>query len=650
MNRQLVNFACGVAVGVCLLPIPSLWRKFHEFPSQPSRRDIAGQPYRLQPSRHTQLPERARASETVATISSEPSHPWRRKAVVERPMARPASATTKPVREEVAPVEISQAPPPATTFKPLGYVEKKDGQVEAVISQDNRVCIVHIGELIADRYRVRRISPESVEAVDEMLVEAAPKKVDGSDPNVLSASVGEKSFPMSTADVQTHPAALPTVANQGLPGAHPSVAALREPLGYVEKADGRVQLVVADGESVRLVPQAPTVAVEVPPAAKPEGALAAQVSNHGPVSTDSRPPELAGAQGLSAAIPTPRSAIRAVSFQPPERTGAEPAAGMSQFGIPPTAPLASIFPGASGGPANVSTSPPILMVPLGYVEKAGGELDAVLSLGDEIYVVRQGDYFAGRYRAVRVSPEAVEAVEESPHDGLPPPLPWPPLGTELLATVSRDGLSPPLTDELFLAPETEGIPGLPETAPREGVAVPASLPPPVREDRRTRRRPVKPPDRRLVQSGESDLPSSEPATFVFQALGYIENASGEIEAIVADGTRVYLVKQGEVFADQYRAVSVDPAMVLAVRAPPESVENPLAGRTDSGAEFASKQVCGTLSSPPSRMADLGAFRKACALGGSGFREPGVNLFSSFGFTGFDLQSYLLVADNPSVWF
>ena len=569
-------------------------------------------------------------------------------------MARSASATTKPaalpVGKEVAPVEVSQAPPPPTTFKSLGYVEKKDGQVEAIISQDDRVCIVHIGELIADRYRVRRISPESVEAVDEMLVEAAPKKVNGSDSSVLSASVGEKSFPMSVADVQTHPAALPAVANQGLPGAHPSAAALREPLGYVEKADGRVQLVVADGENVRLVPQSPAVAVAVPPPAKPEGPLLAQVSNHGPGSTDSRPPELAGAQGLPLTIPTPRSAIRTVSFQPPERTGAEPVARMSQFGIPPTAPLASISPDTPGGPANVSTSPPILMLPLGYVEKAGGELDAVLSLGDEIYVVRQGDYFAGRYRAVRVSPEAVEAVEESPHDGLPPPLPGPPLGTDLLATASQDGLSPPLTDEFFLAPTTEGLPGLPETAPREGVAVPASLPPPVREDRRTRRWPVKPPDRKLAQSGESVLPSSEPATFVFQALGYIENASGEIEAIVAEGTRVYLVKQGEVFADQYRAVSVDPAMVLAVRAPPESIGNILAGRTEFGAKFASKQVYGTLSSPPYRMAELGAFREAGALGSFGFRELGIDFLTSFGFTGFDPHLFLLVADNSRLSF
>lgn len=634
MRRQLVNFACGVAVGVCLLPLPGLWRKFHESSSPASRRDVVEQLPKLQPSRHTPLPKRARTSDTVVARSREPS----RKAVVERPLARPATAKSDaaPLEKEVA--ETFPTPPPAATFKPLGYVEKKDGQVEAIILQEDRVCVVHIGELIAGRYRVRRISPESVEAIEETAVAAAPQKVDGSDSNVLSAGVGEKSFPMSAAKVETRPAALPVVANQGSSGARPSAATIPEPLGYVEKADGRVQLVVADGENVRLVPKSPTVAAAVAIPAKPEGALAAQVSNGGPVRTDLRPPKLAGARDL--AIPGPRAAIRTVSFQPPERAVAESVAGMSEFAIPAAAPLASLSPGMGGGPTKVST--PILMAPIGYVEKAGGELDAVLSLGDAIYVVRQGDYFAGRYRAVRVSPEAVEAVEESPHDGLPPPLPGPPLRTGLLATASQDGLSPPLSDALFLAPRAEGMPSLSESVPREGVAIAANVPLPVREDRRTRRRSVKTPDRKLVQSGEDNLPASEP-TLVFQALGYIENTSGEIAAIVAEGSRVYLVKQGDAFADQYRAVSVDPAMVLAVRAPPEDKENLLAGRTEFGAESASKQVQVAVCFAPSRIVDLGAFREVCGAGSSGLGGQEVDFLTSFELT--RLDSHWFVADN-----
>ena len=57
-------------------------------------------------------------------------------------------------------------------------------------------------------------------------------------------------------------------------------------------------------------------------------------------------------------------------------------------------------------------------------------------------------------------------------------------------------------------------------------------------------------------------------TFIFQTLGYVEAQDGELQAIVADGPEVYLVKQGETFAEQYRATSVDPILVLAVKLPP----------------------------------------------------------------------------------
>jgi hypothetical protein len=130
---------------------------------------------------------------------------------------------------------------------------------------------------------------------------------------------------------------------------------------------------------------------------------------------------------------------------------------------------------------------------------------------------------------------------------------------------------------------------------------------------------------------------------VFQALGYIEDASGEFEAIIAEGARVYLVKQGQVFADQYRAVSVDPAMVLAVRASPESVEDQLAGRTEFGAEFAFKQADVSLCSPKGRMADLSASREACMLGSCGLREQGMDFLTSFELAGFNSGLCMLVA-------
>jgi hypothetical protein len=137
---------------------------------------------------------------------------------------------------------------------------------------------------------------------------------------------------------------------------------------------------------------------------------------------------------------------------------------------------------------------------------------------------------------------------------------------------------------------------------------------------------------------------------VFQALGYVETAQGEVQAIVVDGAQVYLVRQGDTFADQYRAVSVDPAMVLAVRVPlGEGEGNSLSSRTGP-VTLASNKVFGGLRLPPSGVADLGLLQDKGTLGGSGLTDVGVNLFGSSGFAGFDLQSHRMMADNPNVSF
>jgi hypothetical protein len=137
---------------------------------------------------------------------------------------------------------------------------------------------------------------------------------------------------------------------------------------------------------------------------------------------------------------------------------------------------------------------------------------------------------------------------------------------------------------------------------------------------------------------------------VFQALGYVETARGEVQAIVVDGAQVYLVKHGDTFADQYRAMSVDPAMVLAVRVPlGEGRGNSLSSRTGP-VTLASNKVFGVLRLPPSGAADLGLLQDKGALGGSGLTDVGVNLFGSSGFAGFDLQSHRMMADNPNVSF
>ena len=707
IGRQIVSFAGGVAVGVCLLLLPKLWHQFRESSSKASPRAIVDQAHNFPTSRVARPPDHARVSESVRASSSEPPRVGARIVGERRPPARPAPETTKRAEpteaKEVAPAsggkkagqvqasagrltEDSPDPPAPASFKPLGYVEKAGGRVEAIVSQDDHIYVVHAGELFADKYRVLKISPDSVEAVDETTVQAglrlpaqAGRQVALNQPTSrvskeLSANAGQNPFLVAKLDAPGQPAARPPATQKEQLSTHQGATSATEPLGYVERADGRVETIMADGEHVRLVPQAAVVAVarRAPPSIVPDRASAASVSAGKIV-----PPALSSAQvadGSALPVEDPGTglapAIRAVSFQlpdrvpapaygrasnPPERGRAEQPAGRLKTGICPTGSCASIRTKNPTGPASVSTSPPILMRPIGFVEKAEGELDAILSLSDDVYVVRQGDCFAGRYRALRVSREAVEAVEELPHDGLSPPrlrrqaVPQPPALPDLFSVAIRDGPSPPLAGQVRPESQAEQVAAPPEAAPLDE-AVWASIPPSVREDRRKRRKPAKSPDRDRAKAADKVPVSPEPATFVFQALGYVETAKGEVQAIVVDGAQVYLVRQGDTFADQYRAVSVDPAMVLAVRAPPgEEGKNSLFSRTGPGT-LASNKVFGVLRLPPSGVADVGLLQDKGALGGSGLTDVGVNLFGSPGFAGFDLQSHLMMADNRNVSF
>jgi len=59
---------------------------------------------------------------------------------------------------------------------------------------------------------------------------------------------------------------------------------------------------------------------------------------------------------------------------------------------------------------------------LGYVEKTGREKEAIVEVFDQVYLVHEGELFAEKYRALRVTPTSVEIVEESREGlGLPPP-------------------------------------------------------------------------------------------------------------------------------------------------------------------------------------------------------------------------------------
>jgi len=118
---------------------------------------------------------------------------------------------------------------------------------------------------------------------------------------------------------------------------------------------------------------------------------------------------------------------------------------------------------------------------------------------------------------------------------------------------------------------------------------------------------------------------SETNTFIFQALGYVETEDGDLEAVVADGSQIYLVRQGKTFAGQYLATSVDPVLVLAVKAP-QSPATFLTAQTESGGKLASKNLVMQL--PLFAWAGAQASHDASVSSSAFLTELGVNLLNS----------------------
>ena len=243
----------------------------------------------------------------------------------------------------------------------------------------------------------------------------------------------------------------------------------------------------------------------------------------------------------------------------------------------------------------------VLFKPVGFIEKSDGHEAAVLLQNDEVYIVQQGDRFAGRYRALTVAADSVEAVEDLPPEPRrqPPRAPATAADSGLaLASLARpfvtveadtayDGGTPPSAEKSNYDP----VNTRPSVSGRKGGA-----PGPTSQRRptelyalgRTRG------NHAAVGGGAGSSPHSPsqeaPSTFVFQTLGYVESQNGELRAVVADESDIYLVKQGQVFADKYLATSVDPVLVLAVKAMPQefaaarlSAHVPAAGRSPADA-------------------------------------------------------------------
>jgi hypothetical protein len=485
---------------------------------------------------------------------------------------QPASAAFVPltIPPGVGAVNVPFTPLAETTFKPNGYVENAAGQLEAIIVLDDAPQILRVGDLISGRYRVTRITPDSVDSVSEP--PAPPERLEAGS------------------------------------------------LGYVQMANGKVESVMADGSSVRLVPEAPPVTmaqVSPLPPQQPQGLLRAPTTPTGVASFVSE----AVRRSLN---PTTASIVPAVepgrplvdadrSFVDTLSVSGGRSDDESSFDqLRVTSNIAgeeeSLSADAHATPAMLadqrealpnSEKPYVTMKPLGFVVKGNGEFAAILSDHGEIYIVRQGDRFGEHYRALSVSADAVQAVDDAPM--LKQPLPY--------ATPAR------FPDALASAADQQGLPRLHVSARPKSVAALKTSP--------------------------------QPAVFIFQTLGFVETHSGGMRAVVAEGAEVYLVRRGEVFAQRYLATSVDPAVVLAVKASrawdaenrsyaqAERISNPASNQSDKYLQFP--------------LPGLASVRAPNQLGsGNQFLTAlGLNLLRS-SLTGLGVRTHFGTAENPSV--
>ena len=435
-SRRLELWTSGILVVVCLLLLNVLVWQFRKEPTLrvvgvDLARSVSPGEHPPASSREQHEPRRAEAavSSTAGTMSR--LHPLAQAArhLFESEQAK-RLVSTPPA--EAHPQAIAPPQPKTITLEPLSYVEKTDGRVEATISLGQRVQVVHEGEIFDVHFRVARISSSTVELVENSAPAAEPH---------LMAEIGQGVAPApanKARQVPSRPA--PEVlsnpgTNRGF--AAGSAASVPEPsvgqeLGYVERADGRVEAIVAEGEHVRLAPQTKSFAnsfrVPAPTPANLEVANALPPPINAPDSFghESQPRQTSSST-QEAGVP-PLVASGSESSTVGKLQGIRGGKGeleSEQFGIMQPEPLADY----SGGrfevkipQAVVPTSPAVVptlpsdgrgtqsaVSTLGYVEKAGGEKEAIVEVLGQVYLVHEGESFAEKDRGLQVTASSAAA-------------------------------------------------------------------------------------------------------------------------------------------------------------------------------------------------------------------------------------------------
>jgi len=204
----------------------------------------------------------------------------------------------------------------------------------------------------------------------------------------------------------------------------------REDIGYVERADGKVEAIVAEGEHIGLIEETKEFMknFHIPAPSPAELQLALAPPSNPPqasIPEDDQPS--AAVSSPDTGSPAGESAAGVAQLQQPQAPPAEDALSQSETALQ-AEPLAD-YAGtqvrptqpenlqSANGPAFVTAAADAganrsSVTPIGYVEKAGGEKEAIVAFQDQVFLVHEGELFAGKYRVLRVSAVAAEIVEE----------------------------------------------------------------------------------------------------------------------------------------------------------------------------------------------------------------------------------------------
>lgn len=510
-------------------------------------------------------------------------------------------------------VPKSHTEPERQNVKTLGYVQTADGRVRAVIGQGEWIQLVTEGQVLADNSRVAKITPTTIEIVRKNETEAtvrsaARRRV----ATVPSAAPEPPSPPAATEDApsaasETEVADLPgrsadvpmasahaqgllpheaeaeasVASSWRLPAARPEprlagaakpaaaglptdaalpsspfqhAAGPSKPLGFVQKADGTTLTVMADGDSVRFEEQLEIASVA--PASLPAD------MGVNPLQTIS---------DIPMRLPSPREPF--------------------------------------GGPGKGNSAPVILRA-LGYVERTGGQRQAILDDGDSVQLVEEGQVLGDGSRVLRVTPTSAEVVFEPTE--VPPAMPAREQDFAALAMAGADGplrpRAPP--QDASVAPSkplarARGMPAI--------VTCAALTRPPPHEardwiERQWQERPATgawrtsttaeclPASTRARASpapygrGEGEVcPKSTPAAAEDEpctrperewvpSLGFVEWEGGRFQTVINQGDGVELVEQGQTLADGSRVLAVSPNSVEISRLAASSDSRPASGR------------------------------------------------------------------------